>query len=198
MPSDPNAVSSPARRVVLITFILAAVVGATVFYHISHRDRWQTIEFPQDLKRDGNRANVVLVDRRNKILGLAALGVTWSPTESWAPTTDGWVVTVSAADRVAELPMAGGGPALLVSIPGAQAERFALSPAGFDSLVAALERAETADPWAPIDSPSVVDVVRDNYSGPDKPRLLQLLTRYKTIVLTPAEREALSRRPGGG
>jgi hypothetical protein len=115
-----------------------------------------------------------------------------------APASDGYFVTVSAGDYVTHLHMGGKGPALLVSIPGAPEGRFALSSKGFDSLMAALERAETANPLAPLDAPSVVDVVRDSYFGPDRARLLQLLAMYKTIVLSPAEREARSRRFGGG
>jgi hypothetical protein len=186
------------RRLALITLLLAVAAVAIMFFMRTRRDPWKSVELPQMLQRDGNRANVVLADRRRKLIGLAAIGVTWSPDISMTPEPDGWLVNVSAADRAAQLQMGGDGPSLLVALPGMPAERFALSPAGFDSLVAALKNAQTADTSAPLDSPSVVDVVRDAYSGPDRQRLLQLLAQYKTIVLTPAEREALSRRPGGG
>lgn len=183
------------RRLALTIPILATVtiVGLVVLY--SRREGWQAVQVPQILKADGNRANLVLIDRPNRLIGLAATGVTWSADFSAVPGNGGWTITVAAPNHTAGLEMKGRGPALLVALAGVPSERFELSVAGFEAMVAALERAGTGDPQAPLESLSVVDVVRDSYSGPDKQRLLQLLSQYRTIIVSPTEEEALSPHP---
>lgn len=196
VPLTPHAMTR--KRFAIAAAVLAAA-GLAVLVRLAHPggDGWQSTALPQILAQDGNRANVVLVDRDSRLVALLATGVTWPPAVSMGPAEGGWAVTVSAAGHAARAHLAGHGPALLVALDRSGAERFRLDEAGFDALVSAVGNAHTADPWAPLDSLSVVDVVRKSYAGPDRQRLLRTLAAYRTIVLTPAEREALSgRHPG--
>ncbi len=182
-------------RALIITLILLAATAATLIsLNFRRRPAWQSITLPTTLKRDGNRANDIYLDQSRNLVGLAATGVVWSPTANFQQTRDGWIITHSAAGHSATLPLTGKGPALIVAVPAQPPERFNLSQAEFDALIAAIRAAPTtADPGAPLDSLSVVDVIRDHLPDTHKPRLLRLLSNYRTIELTPDEKKRWNR-----
>jgi hypothetical protein len=180
--------------------VAAAIVAALVFAGMTVRRRagasqWKAVSFPQQVARDGNRANVVYHDADRKLIGLAATGVVrWGESATFGGISndpaDGYAIAVSAAGRSARLELRPPGPALFVALPGVRCERFDLTPEAHDAILAAARAVSNGNPAAPLDRPSVVDAIRDAYAGPDKPRLDRLLDEsYRVVTLTAEEQK---------